>query len=237
MNYSYNLYECDKKERYCTGELIMQSFMLSETWKLHKYFLNLTYKFIIWKDKITMLKKIFYSKVISNILKKILTFFYKKEYLEGKYFDEKRMGFWWCIRSIPHIIGMHRQKVYWPINPQTSILGGDKIKFDQSSLNVFQNSGCYFQGFEEIKIGKNVWIAQNVGIITANHDLKNPDLHTSGKPVHIGDKCWIGMNAVILPGVVLGENVVVGAGSVVTKSFESGHCVIAGNPAKFIKEI
>ena len=73
--------------------------------------------------------------------------------------------------------------------------GGDKIKFDNSSLNVFQNSGCYFQGFENIQIGKMYGIAQNVGIITANHDLKNPDLHTLGKPVSIGDKCWIGMNS------------------------------------------
>lgn len=115
-------------------------------------------------------------------------------------------------------------------------LGGHNIRFDNSSLNVFQNSGCYFQGFDNITIGKNVWIAQNVGIITANHDLVNPDLHTEGKPVYIGDRCWIGMNAVILPGVVLGENTVVGAGSVVTKSFEKGHCVIAGNPARLIKE-
>ena len=115
--------------------------------------------------------------------------------------------------------------------------GGGNIKFDNSSLNVFQNSGCYFQGFENITIGKNVWIAQNVGIITANHDLVNPDLHAEGKPVHIGDKCWIGMNAVILPGVVLGENTIVGAGSVVTKSFEQGHCVVVGNPARVIKTL
>ena len=49
--------------------------------------------------------------------------------------------------------------------------------------------------------------------------------------------CWIGFNAVILPGVILGDNTIVGAGSIVTKSFESGHCVIAGNPAKIIKYI
>lgn len=185
----------------------------------------------------SLIKKIIYTKLCSIFLKKVLSIFYKKEYLTGKYFDEKRMGFWWCIRSIPYILKMRRQKVYWPVSPSVNILGGEKIKFDNSSLNVFQNSGCYFQGFENIKIGKNVWIAQNVGIITANHDLKNPDLHTPGKPVSIGDKCWIGMNSVILPGVILGENTVVGAGAVVTKSFEAGHCVVAGNPAKIIKQL
>lgn len=185
----------------------------------------------------SFLRKVIYTKTFSIILKKILSLFYKKEYLSGRYFDEKRMGFWWCVRSLPHIYKMYRQKVYWPVSTSVTILGGDKIKFDNSSLNVFQNSGCYFQGFEKITIGKNVWIAQNVGIITANHDLKNPDLHTPGKPISIGDRCWIGMNSVILPGVVLGENTVVGAGSVVTKSFEGGHCVIAGNPAKLIKRL
>lgn len=58
-----------------------------------------------------------------------------------------------------------------------------------------------------------------------------------GKKVVIGDKTWIGMNCLILPGVVLGPNTVVGGGSVVTKSFPLGHCVIAGNPAKLIKLI
>ena len=185
----------------------------------------------------SVVRKIIYGKVSGIVLKSVLSLVYKKEYLNGKYFDEKRMGFWWGIRSFPYIIGMHRQGVYWPVSHQCNIIGGDKIKFDNSSLNVFQNSGCYFQGFENITIGKNVWIAQNVGIITANHDLKNPDLHTPGKPIVIGDKCWIGMNSVILPGVVLGENTIVGAGSVVTKSFQEGHCVIAGNPAKLIKQL
>ncbi len=51
----------------------------------------------------------------------------------------------------------------------------------------------------------------------------------------IGDNCWIGMNSVVLPGVKLGEKTIVGAGSVITKSYEEGHCIIAGNPAKIIK--
>ena len=114
-------------------------------------------------------------------------------------------------------------------------LGGG-IHVDASSINVFQQSGCYYQAFADINIGKNVWMAKNVGIITANHLLSNPEKHDNGKPVEIGDSCWIGMNAVLLPGVKLGNNTVVGAGSIVTKSFE-GHCVIAGNPARVIKYI
>ena len=59
---------------------------------------------------------------------------------------------------------------------------------------------------------------------------------TEGKPVSIGDKCFLGCNVVIMPGVKLGENCVVGANSVVTKSFESGS-VIAGAPAKLLRKI
>lgn len=114
-------------------------------------------------------------------------------------------------------------------------LGGGKITFDPSSINVFQQSGCYFQAFQEIYIGKDCWIGQNTGIITANHNYFNPDLHQEGKKVVIGDKTWIGMNCLILPGVFLGPNTIVGGGSVVTKSFPQGHCIIAGNPARLIK--
>ncbi len=62
-----------------------------------------------------------------------------------------------------------------------------------------------------------------------------PNKHLPPKDVHLVEHCWIGMNSMILPGVTLGPHTVVGAGSVVTKSFPDGYCVIAGNPAKIIK--
>ena len=86
-----------------------------------------------------------------------------------------------------------------------------------------------------IYIGKGTYIAANVGIITANHDLNDLTKAAPGKDVRLGENCWIGMNSTILPGVTLGEHTIVGAGSVVTKSFPEGHCVIAGNPAKIIR--
>ena len=75
----------------------------------------------------------------------------------------------------------------------------------------------------------------NVGIIAINYDVNDPDKYVDPVDVWIGDYCWIGMNAIVLPGVILGPHTVVGAGAVVTKSFEDGYCVIVGNPAKKVE--
>lgn len=184
-----------------------------------------------------IVRRLLYSRIVTSLVRGVCRLFYSPEYLSGKFFNEKRMGYFWAINSIPRLSHLHKQKVFWPVGRYTSVLGGDKIVFDNSSLNVFQQFGCYFQAFETITIGKNVWIGQNTGIITANHVLRNPEKHESGKPVRLNDCVWIGMNSVILPGVELGPHTVVGAGSVVTKSFPDGWCVIAGNPAHLIRKI
>lgn len=104
-------------------------------------------------------------------------------------------------------------------------------------MHIFQVPGTYFQNFKgHITIGKGSYIEQNVGIITANHGFANLDAHEAGRDVSIGKNCWVGMNAVILPGVALGNRTVVAAGAVVTKSFNDGYVVIAGVPAKIIKK-
>ena len=71
-----------------------------------------------------------------------------------------------------------------------------------------------------------------VGSFTT-YQLNPRDEWEKEKPIIIGKNCWIGTNVVILPGVELGDNVIVGAGAVVTKSFLS-NCVLAGVPAKLI---
>ena len=103
--------------------------------------------------------------------------------------------------------------------------------------NVFINSGCKFQDQGGIFIGDGVLIGHNVVIATLNHDLrpeKRQGMHP--KPVKIGRNVWIGSNSTILPGVTVGDNAVIGAGSVVTKDIPE-NTVFAGNPAKFIKNI
>ena len=93
-----------------------------------------------------------------------------------------------------------------------------------------------------ILIEDDVLIGYSVHIYVSNHKFFDITLpiskqgHSVVKPVILKKGCWIGANVTILPGVVVGENSVVGANSVVTKSI-SPFTVVAGNPAKIIKKL
>jgi acetyltransferase-like isoleucine patch superfamily enzyme len=167
------------------------------------------------------------------------SFFFNKKYLTGKYFDQSLLGWRWVLRSIiwQKIFGFNRH-IPWPVSPFIIISNPRNIEFDNNDINNFQTYGNYFQNFEgKIRIGAGTYIAPNVGLITVNHDMHDPDLYQKGEDIILGKKCWVGMNTVILPGVILGDHTVVGAGSVVTHSFPEGQVVIAGNPATIIKKI
>lgn len=111
---------------------------------------------------------------------------------------------------------------------------GENITFGK---HVFLNAGCRFQDQGGIIIGEGCLIGHGVMLATLNHDL-NPqtraDLHPS--PIHIGNNVWIGANATVLPGVMIGDGAIVAAGAVVTKNVEA-NTVVGGIPAKIIKSI
>lgn len=127
------------------------------------------------------------------------------------------------------------KRVYWPVHKNSEVTHPDRI-FVGINSNPATRPGCYLQGNGTIYIGDYVHFASNIGIISGNHGLYDHYKHECA-PVVINDYSWIGMGAIILPGVTLGERTVVGAGSVVTKSFPDGYCVIAGNPARMIKKL
>ena len=174
------------------------------------------------------------------LIQPLCLLFYERKYLKGKWFSDGvfSLGWQWCWNDIVHriLFGIHWY-IPFPLSPYIDCT--PDIDFDPDDINNFQGYGTYFQAFNgaRIKMGKGCYIAKNVGIITVNHDLHNPEKHQYPKNVELGDNCWIGMNAIILPGVTLGPHTVVGAGSVVTKSFSDGWSVIAGNPAKIINKI
>jgi hypothetical protein len=165
---------------------------------------------------------------------------YDRRYLVGIYFDDSFVGWKWVLRGIlfQKILKFNRQ-IPWPVSPLHVVSTGRNLRFHPDDINMFNEmTGKYFQNFSApITIGRGTWIASNVGIITANHDPSDLSRHLPGRPVELGECCWIGMNAVILPGVTLGPHTVVGAGSVVTHSFPDGYCVIAGNPARLMRTL
>ena len=113
---------------------------------------------------------------------------------------------------------------------------------------VIINMNCTFVDNNRIDIGSNVLIASNVQIYTATHSIRVNErmvqdwsegqeiCRTYALPVKIEDGVWIGGGVIILPGVTIGRNSVIGAGSVVTRSIPES-CVAVGNPCRVIKQI
>lgn len=132
------------------------------------------------------------------------------------------------------ILGINKS-AYWPMHFTSTVRGAAHIQTGIGTAPGL-SPGCYIQGTGGITIGDYTLIGPNVGIISINHNpTQNKDFVK--KEVRIGKYCWIGMNSTILPGVTLGDFTIVGAGTVVTKSFPDGYCIIAGNPAKVIKQL
>lgn len=107
--------------------------------------------------------------------------------------------------------------------------------------NVFITYNFTLMAAAPITIGDNVLIASNVMITSENHGIDPTSSNSyaetplTGKPVNIGEGCWLGEKVMIMPGVTLGKRCIVAAGAVVTKSFPD-YSMIAGVPAKIIKK-
>ncbi len=99
---------------------------------------------------------------------------------------------------------------------------------------VFINFGCIFLDVAGIEVGDGCQIGPTVQVLTADHP-RDPALRRQGlecgRPVRIGQNVWIGGGAIILPGVSVGDDAIIGAGSVVTRDVPDGATVV-GNPAR-----
>ena len=105
--------------------------------------------------------------------------------------------------------------------------------------SFYANAGCIFLDVTPILIGDNVMFGPNVQLYAATHPLSPQERlkgEEYGKPISIGDNVWIGGNTVIMPGVSVGKNSVIGAGSVVTKDIPE-NVVAFGNPCRIYRQI
>lgn len=96
-------------------------------------------------------------------------------------------------------------------------------------------TNTYILDYAPIYFGEHITIGPDVKLITSWHESSNFNI-VKAKPIHIEDNVWITMNVIILPGVTVGKNSIIGAGSVVTKSIPP-NSLVGGNPAKVIKKI
>src|SRR5262245_13179018 len=112
-------------------------------------------------------------------------------------------------------------------------LNGRKVEFGERNVINF---GCLFDGrIYRISTGSDVSIGSEATILTLGHDPQSPHFENRGGDVQIGDHVWIGYRAIILPGVTIGEGVVVAAGAVVTHDVPP-YAIMAGVPARHVGE-
>ena len=105
--------------------------------------------------------------------------------------------------------------------------------------NFYSNHNLTILDANKVKFGDNVFIAPNCGFYTAGHPIdaktRNSGLEFA-KPIAVGNNVWIGGNVIVLPGVTIGDNCGIGAGSVVNKDIPPNSLAV-GNPCRVIKEI
>ena len=114
--------------------------------------------------------------------------------------------------------------------------GGHHVHFGH---DVYANFNLTLVDDTHIYVGSHTMLGPNVVLATAGHPIL-PELREQGyqynAPIHIGENCWLGAGVLVLPGITIGDNTVIGAGSVVNKDIPS-NVVAAGNPCKVLRPI
>ena len=132
------------------------------------------------------------------------------------------------------ILGSHGDKFFF--EPPVRMCYGNHVHIGQY---FYANFNLVLVDDGEIFIGDDVMIGPNVTICTTGHPVyplyREMGAHYA-RPIHIGNKVWIGAQSVVLPGVTIGDNTVIGAGSIVTRDIPP-NVVAVGNPCRVMREI
>ncbi len=122
------------------------------------------------------------------------------------------------------------------IEPDFRCEYGKNISFGD---DIYINFGCIILDCAKISIGSNTLIGPNVGLYAANHSIDPQERKNGGcygKPITIGNNVWLGGDVKILGGVTIGDNSIIGTGSIVTKDIPS-NVIAIGNPCKVLRKI
>jgi maltose O-acetyltransferase len=123
----------------------------------------------------------------------------------------------------------------WNIGPGCYFSGRDIT----IGRGTYINRGCLFDGFAPVHIGERCAIGMRAMFVTSSHGPGTPDRRAgdvTGSPVTVGDGCWIGAQAVVLPGVTVGAGCVIASGAVVTDDCDSNG-LYAGVPARLVRSL
>lgn len=122
------------------------------------------------------------------------------------------------------------------IEPDFRCEFGTNITIDD---DVYINFGCVILDCAEVTIGSHTLLGPNVGLYAANHSIDATERINGGcqgKPIYIGKNVWLGGDVKVVPGVSIGDNTIIGTGSIVTKDIPS-NVIAVGNPCHVIREI
>ena len=155
---------------------------------------------------------------------------------------------WWMafLKAMPGTIGCTARNICIPYKNESNVKVWNGVQIDSPSKltigeNVSINRNCILHAGGSITIGNDVLIGPNVVIYSQNHNFNeaNKLIRKQGyslKAVSIGSNVWVASNTIVLPGVTICSNVVIGAHSLVAKSIDKPG-VYGGNPLKFIKTL
>lgn len=126
--------------------------------------------------------------------------------------------------------------VPWPVHWSSTVSHPERIELRGYRPCPGYGPGQYIQAINGIIIGRNVRLGPGIALISADHDVYDYERHVRCRPIVIGDDVWLGADVKVLPGVVIGQHVIVAAGAVVTHDLPDD-CIAAGVPAKIVKRL
>lgn len=195
------------------------------------YKIQVTYFYAEKIKKIMKRKPTLFEKIDFLLFGHLINFFYP-EYYRPKYGYSKYYILFFHF-LIPQKLLRLNPNTNWPIHFTSKVVDHQNIK-KGVLCDPGDNLNNYIQATNGIIFGNNIELGPGVKIISSNHDNNNFRKNVKCNPIIIGNNVWIGANTIILPNVKIGNNVIIGAGSIVVKNIPSDSIAV-GNPCEVIK--